>query len=246
MNRAGQAALITGGKRIGAVVARAFADAGMDVALSYNTSRAEADAAAADVVAAGRRALVSQANLADPEACRALVESAAAAFGRVDVLVNMASVYKAVPFDETDERVWNSVIDVDLRAAFLCARAAVPHMRRAGGGRIINFADWVAASGRPRYPGYLSYYVAKAGAIALTEALALELAGDNILVNAVAPGPIIAPPGTSEEERRAVAAATPLGRWGGPDAIVRAVMFLVETDFVTGETIRVDGGRHVK
>ena len=241
-----RAAVITGGKRIGAAVAKAFAEAGMDVALSYNTSRAEAEAAAADVVTAGRRAHVSRANLANPEECRALVEGAAAAFGRLDVLVNMASVYRAVPFDETDAHAWNSVIDVDLRAAFLCARAAVPHMRRAGGGRIINFADWVAASGRPRYPGYLPYYVAKAGAIALTEALALELAADNILVNAVAPGPIIAPPGTSDEEQRAVEAATPLGRWGGPGAIVGAVMFLVETDFVTGETIRVDGGRHVK
>lgn len=246
MERPGRAALITGGKRIGAAVARALADAGMDVALSYNTSRAEADAAAADVAAAGRRAHVARANLAHPEECRALVDGAAAAFGRLDVLVNMASVYARVPFDETDERAWNSVVDVDLRAAFLCARAAVPHMRRAGGGRIINFADWVAASGRPRYPGYVAYYVAKAGAIALTEALALELAGDDILVNAVAPGPILAPPGTSEEERRAVEAATPLGRWGGAGAIVRAVMFLVETDFVTGETIRVDGGRHVK
>ena len=84
------------------------------------------------------------------------------------------------------------------------------------------------------------------GAIALTEALALELASDNILVNAIAPGPIVAPPGTTEEEQRAVEAATPLGRWGGPEAIVRAVVFLLETDFVTGETIRVDGGRHVK
>jgi NAD(P)-dependent dehydrogenase (short-subunit alcohol dehydrogenase family) len=246
MERAGRAALITGGKRIGAAVAASLAQAGMDVALSYNTSRAEADAAAADVVAAGRRAHVSRANLAIPDECRALVEGAAAAFGRLDVLVNMASVYKQAPFDETDEHAWNGVIDVDLRAAFLCARAAVPHMRRAGGGRIINFADWIAASGRPRYPGYLPYYVAKAGAIALTEALALELAGDNILVNAVAPGPILAPPGTSEEVLRAVEAATPLGRWGGPGAIVRTVMFLVETDFVTGETIRVDGGRHIK
>ena len=241
-----RAALITGGKRIGAAVARAFAAAGMDVALSYNTSRAEADAAAADIAAAGRRAHVARADLANPEECRALVEGAAGAFGRLDVLVNMASVYKPVPFDETDERAWNSVVDVDLRAGYLCARAAVPHMRRAGGGRIINFADWVAASGRPRYQGYLPYYVAKAGVIALTEALALELAADNILVNAIAPGPIVAPPGTTEEEQRAVEAATPLGRWGGPDAIVRAVMFLLETDFVTGETIRVDGGRHVK
>jgi NAD(P)-dependent dehydrogenase (short-subunit alcohol dehydrogenase family) len=164
----------------------------------------------------------------------------------LDVLINMASVYTSVPFDDLDEQSWHMAMDVDLRAAFLCARAAVPHMRRGGGGRIVNFSDWVAASGRPRYPGYLPYYVAKAGAIALTEALALELASDNILVNAVAPGPILAPPGISEEEERAVEAATPLGRWGGPGAIVRAVLFLLETDFVTGETIRVDGGRHIK
>ena len=246
MQIAGAAALITGGKRIGAAVARRLAAAGMDVALSFNRSRAEAEAVAADVIAAGRRAHIASADLGNPAACRDLVDGAAAAFGRLDVLINMASVYTAVPLDETDEKVWHAAMDVDLRAAFLCAKAAVPHMRRAGAGRIINFSDWVAASGRPRYAGYLPYYVAKAGAIALTEALALELAPDNILVNAIAPGPIVAPPGTTEEEMRAVEAATPLGRWGGPEAIVRAVMFLLETDFVTGETIRVDGGRHVK
>ena len=246
MQLTGGAALITGGKRIGVAIARALAAAGMDVALSYNKSRAEAEAAAADITAAGRRAHIAAANLSNPAECRALVDEAAAAFGRLDVLVNMASVYTATPFDKLDEHAWNATVDIDLRAAFLCARAAVPHMRRGGGGRIINFSDWLAVSGRPRYPGYLPYYVAKAGAIALTEALALELAGDQILVNAVAPGPILAPPDTTDEESKAVEAATPLGRWGGPDAIVRAVMFLVETDFVTGETIRVDGGRHVK
>src|SRR5258708_7774102 len=246
MQLAGGAALVTGGKRMGAAVARALAAAGMDVGLSYNKSRAEAEETAGAITAAGRRAHIAGANLGNPDECRALVDGTAAAFGRLDVLVNMASVYTAVPFDQTDEHAWHNVMDVDLRAAFLCARAAVPHMRRAGGGRIINFSDWVAASGRPRYPGYLPYYVAKAGAIALTEALALEVAGDQILVNAIAPGPIVAPPGTTEEEQKAVEAATPLGRWGGPDAIVRAVLFLVETDFVTGETIRVDGGRHIK
>jgi NAD(P)-dependent dehydrogenase (short-subunit alcohol dehydrogenase family) len=194
----------------------------------------------------GRRAHVGRADVGNPGDCRALVEGAAAAFGRLDVLVNMASVYSVVPFEKTDEHVWDAVLNVDLRASFLCARAAVPFMRQGGGGRIVNFSDWVAASGRPRYPGYLPYYVAKAGSIALTEALALELAPDRILVNAVAPGPIVAPPGTTDEELRSVEAATPLGRWGGPDAIVHAVMFLVASDFVTGETIRVDGGRHVK
>jgi NAD(P)-dependent dehydrogenase (short-subunit alcohol dehydrogenase family) len=246
MSSASRAALITGGKRIGAAVALALARGGYDVALSYNRSRSEAEAAAADIAAAGRRAHIQQANLGNPDECRALVDGAASAFGRLDVLVNMASVYASVPFDQLDERAWHAVMDVDLRAAFLCACAAVPHMRRAGGGRIINFADWVAASGRPRYPGYLPYYVAKAGAIALTEALALELAQDQILVNAIAPGPIVAPPGTTDDELKAVEDATPLGRWGGAEAIVQTVMFLVDSHFVTGETIRVDGGRHVK
>lgn len=242
----GRAALITGAKRIGAALARELARLGMDVALSYNRSRNEAEAAAAYVEAAGRRARLLAANLADPGRCESLVNEAAAAFGRLDVLINMASVYTAVRFDDLNEQTWNSVLDVDLRASFLCARAVVPHMRQVGGGRIVNFADWVAASGRPRYAGYLPYYVAKKGVIALTEALALELAADHILVNAVAPGPILPPPGTTDEEFRAVEAATPLGRWGGEDAIVRAVRFLIETDFVTGETIRVDGGRHIR
>ena len=246
MDLSGRAALITGGRRIGAVVAHELARRGMDIALSYNRSRTEADAAAADVTAAGRRAHVASVDLSNPDQCAALVDGAAAAFGRLDVLINMASVYAAVPFDASDARTWNSVVDIDLRAAFLCARAAVPHMRRAGGGRIVSFSDWLAASGRPRYPGFLPYYVAKAGVIALTEALALEVAADQILVNAIAPGPIVAPAGTSDKEQQDVAAATPLGRWGGEESIVHAVVFLLESDFVTGETIRVDGGRHVR
>jgi NAD(P)-dependent dehydrogenase (short-subunit alcohol dehydrogenase family) len=119
-------------------------------------------------------------------------------------------------------------------------------MKNVGGGRIINFTDWVVASGRPRYPGFVAYYVAKAGVKALTEALALERAADQILINAIAPGPILAPPGTSDEELEAVVNATPLGRWGGPEEIVKAVLALVTSDFITGETIRVDGGRHLR
>jgi NAD(P)-dependent dehydrogenase (short-subunit alcohol dehydrogenase family) len=239
-------AIITGGRRLGAAIAVELARRGMDVALSFNRSRAEAETAAAEVRATARRAFVYQADLSRGNEAAALVDRAAADLGRVDVLINMASVYSSMPFEATDERVWDSVVDVDLKAAFLCSRAAVAHMRTAGGGRIINFADWIAASGRPRYKGYLPYYVAKHGVIGLTEALALELAEHRILVNAIAPGPVLAPPGTTDEEYRAVEAATPLGRWGGEAEILKAVLFLIETDFMTGETIRVDGGRHVR
>ncbi len=246
MTLTGKAALITGGKRIGSAVALALASAGADVALCYRSSREEAETAARAIEQLQRRVLLVRADLSAPDECRRVVAEAAAAFGRLDVLINMASVYAQKPYDTLTDADWNAQLAVDLRAAHLCAQAAVPHMRAAGGGRIVNFTDWVAASRRPRYTGFLPYYVAKSGVIALTEALALELAPDQILVNAVAPGPILAPPGTTEDERLSVERATPLGRWGGAEEIVKAIEFLVDSDFVTGETVRVDGGRHVK
>jgi NAD(P)-dependent dehydrogenase (short-subunit alcohol dehydrogenase family) len=242
----GGVALITGGKRIGAVVATTLARAGVDVALVYNRSRAEADATATEVRALGRRAFSVQADVTSEQACIDAVDATVRELGRLDILINMASLYDAKPFDQLSAADWDRQLAVDLRASFLFSHAAAPVMRRNGGGRIINFADWVAASGRPRYPGYLPYYVAKAGVKALTEGLALELAADQILVNAIAPGPILAPPEMSAEESDAVVKSTPLGRWGGEDEIAKAVMFLVDSGFVTGETIRVDGGRHVK
>ena len=239
-------ALITGGKRIGLVVAGELAARGADVALSYARSKTEAEKAAGLVRAADRRAATFQTDLSRPDAAAVLVQSVVDRFGRLDVLINMASVYVQRPFTDLTAADWDAVVDIDLRAAFLCAHAAVPHMRAQCGGRIINFSDWIAKSGRPRYVGYLLYYVAKAGVVALTEALALELAADNILVNAIAPGPILAPPGTNDEEARAVEEATPLGRWGGEVEIVKGVRALLDSDFITGETIRIDGGRHLK
>jgi NAD(P)-dependent dehydrogenase (short-subunit alcohol dehydrogenase family) len=239
-------ALITGGKRIGQVVARELASRGANVALTYARSKTEAEQAAASVRAAGRRAAVLQADLSQPAECAAVVDKAAAELGGLDVLINMASVYLQRSFEDLTAADWNAVLDVDLRAAFLCAHAAARHMRIRRAGRIVNFGDWIARSGRPRYTGFVPYYVAKAGAIALTEALALELAPRGILVNCIAPGPILAPPGTTDEESEAVERATPLGRWGGEMEIARAVIALIESDFITGETIRVDGGRHLR
>ena len=246
MELSGRVALITGGRRIGAVVTTELARGGADVALVYRRSRTEAEETAEAVRALGRRAFLVQADLSAPESCQRIVDETVDALGRIDVLVNMASIYISKPIDDVTVDDWNTQMNVDLRASWLCARAAVPHMRRLRGGRIINFSDWVARSGRPRYAGYLTYYVAKAGVVALTEALALELAADQILVNAIAPGPIVAPEGTSDEEFAKVERATPLGRWGGEIEIAKTVRALIDSDFITGETIRVDGGRHVK
>jgi NAD(P)-dependent dehydrogenase (short-subunit alcohol dehydrogenase family) len=239
-------ALITGGKRIGQAVARALAAGGAHVALSYRGSRAEAEETAEQVRSMGRQAAVIAADVSMVADCARVVESAAAQLGRLDILVNMASRYEAVDFDVMTEVDWQRNLDTNLRSAFLCAKAAVPHMRRQGGGRIVNFADWLARSGRPAYRGFVAYYTSKAGVIALTEALALELAADQILVNAIAPGPIVPPPDLDPAEVAEVVAATPVGRWGGEMEIAKAVRALIESDFITGETIRVDGGRHVR
>jgi NAD(P)-dependent dehydrogenase (short-subunit alcohol dehydrogenase family) len=246
MNLENRVALVTGGKRIGQVVAEELARHGADVALSYRTSRREAEDTAARVRTHGRRAAIFEADVSRPEHCAALVGGVEAELGGLDIVVNMASTYVSRSLSEVDEHSWRADIDANLSSAFYVTHAALPLLRRARRAHVVNFADWLVASGRPAYTGYVAYYVAKAGVKALTEALALELAQDDVLVNAIAPGPIVPPPDLSEEEVRAVAAATPLQRWGGELEIARAVLMLVTTEFITGETIRVDGGRHVR
>ncbi|MBM3752336.1 MAG: SDR family NAD(P)-dependent oxidoreductase, partial [Acidimicrobiia bacterium] len=163
MKPAGLVALITGGRRIGAVVATTLAGAGVDVAMVYNRSRQEADDAVVAVRKLGRRALAVQADVTNDQACITAVRDTIRELGRLDILINMASIYSSKPFDQLTADDWDRQLAVDVRAAFLFAHAAAPHMKQHGGGRIINFADWIAASARPRYPGYLPYYVAKAG-----------------------------------------------------------------------------------
>ena len=228
-------------------MATELARAGADVALVYRQSRAEAEETAAAVRALGRRAVVLQGDLREPDACERVVDGTVDALGRLDVLVNMASAVPREAVRRPDGRGLGraarrrSARGLALRARGRAAHAAParrPHHQLLG-------LDGAAAAVRAT-AAILPYYVAKAAVMALTEGLALELASDQILVNAIAPGPIVAPEGTSDEEFAAVERATPLGRWGGEIEIAKAVLALVDSDFITGETIRVDGGRHLK
>lgn len=238
--------LITGARRIGASVAEELARCGAHVSLSYRGSVEAAEQAAAAVRRHGRQALVTQADLSDADACRRLVDTTVETFGRLQAVINMASTYVSTPFDDLSETSLDHALRVEVIGSYLCSLAAVPYLRKAGGGHIVNFSDWGAASGRPRYPGFLPYYVAKSAVIGLTEALALELASDSILVNAIAPGPIRPSAEMDSAEIVKASKATPIGRWGGDQEVVKAVVSLLESDFVTGETIRVDGGRHLR
>jgi NAD(P)-dependent dehydrogenase (short-subunit alcohol dehydrogenase family) len=238
--------LITGAKRIGQAVATACARRGARVAVTYRTSRSEAEALVRGIEAGGGQAVAVPADVSRRPDVERLVASVIDRFGGVDILVHMASRYARTPLPTLDEAAWEREVAANLTGAYLCALAVVPSMRARGGGRIITVADWTAAGGRPRYRDYLPYYTSKGGLIRLTEALALELAADQILVNSIAPGPILPPPDLAEAEDREVRAATPLGRWGGAEEIAKAVLFLIEADFVTGHCLVVDGGRHLR
>jgi NAD(P)-dependent dehydrogenase (short-subunit alcohol dehydrogenase family) len=238
----GKVALITGGARIGQTIAHTLASRGCDLALIYRSSREAAEATATSARQAGVRAITIQADATDEAQIRAAVAETARSLERLDILINMASTYIRTPEPSVND--WNAALDANARSAFLFSIHSAPIMKASGGGRIINMSDWLTISGRPRYKGYTPYYASKAAVTALTESLALDLAPE-ILVNAIAPGPILAPPDLSAEELAEVMELTPLARWGGAEEIAKAAIFLIETEFVTGEAIRVDGGRHL-
>jgi NAD(P)-dependent dehydrogenase (short-subunit alcohol dehydrogenase family) len=242
MDPNGKVAVITGGARIGQVVADALVKRGCALALIYRASREAAEKSVASAKAAGVNAVAIQADARDPKQIEAAVNETVRALGRLDILINMAATYIKTP--NPTEADWNDAIDSNAKSVFLFSTHAARIMKGAGAGRILNFSDWLPVSERPRYKNYVPYYTSKAAVAALTESLALELAPE-ILVNAIAPGPILAPPDIAPEESARVIEATPLRRWGGAEEIARAALFLIETEFVTGECIRVDGGRHL-
>jgi NAD(P)-dependent dehydrogenase (short-subunit alcohol dehydrogenase family) len=243
MNLQNKVAWITGGARMGLAVAEALTAEGCRIAFSYRASRRAAEEACQAIRARGGQALVIRCDLTQKKQVDRALHSILRQYRRLDILVNLSSLYQGSPLVQKRSSIdWENHWKVNASSAYAASIAAAKEMRH--GGRIIHISDWTSASGRPRYKDYAAYYVSKSAVKAMVEALALELA-PKILVNAIAPGPILPPPGMSRQEKEAVEKATPLGRWGGPAEIAKAVLFLAQSDFVTGETIRVDGGRHL-
>jgi NAD(P)-dependent dehydrogenase (short-subunit alcohol dehydrogenase family) len=243
MRLQGRVALVTGGaKRVGRVIAETLAQRQAHVVITYQTSAAEADEAVQQLTRHGVQAEAFRADQSKAADVRRLMERIQKRFGRLDVLVNNASIFERTPLDALDEAQWDRHLDVNLKGPFLCALHGGRMMRAGQGGVIVNIADW--AGERP-YADYLPYCVSKAGVIGLTKALAKELA-PKIRVVAIAPGPVLPPPDMTSAERQRAVRRVPLQRWGTPQDVANAVLFAIEgSDFITGSMIYVDGGRSV-
>jgi pteridine reductase len=244
MELEGKVAIVTGAaKRVGRVIAEELARNGAVVAVHYRASAAEALAVVKSITAHGGRAKSFPADLGRVGEIEAMVRAIVAEFGRIDVLVNCASVFERKPIDEVTETDWDLSLDTNLKAPFFLAKFASPHMRREGAGKVVNIGDWAGI--RP-YNNYLPYTVSKAGLIGLTRALAKALAPE-VQVNCVAIGPVLPPDGYDQAEIGKLVKGTLTGKIGTPADVARAVLFFCQgTDFATGATLVLDGGRLIK
>ncbi len=235
-------ALVTGaGHRVGRAIAEGLALRGIDVAVHYNGSETEARATAQHIVGLGGRAEIFQADLTRIGAPSALVDDVVARLGGIDVVVNSAAVMMRTPFDSVSEVDWEMMFALNLRAPFFVAQAAARVMKERGG-VIINIADLAAYE---TWPAYIPHGITKAGIVQMTRALARALA-PHIRVNAVAPGAVLLPESWTDADAERLAESTPLRRIGAASDVVGAVLYLLDAEYVTGETIIVDGGRHVR
>ncbi len=223
-------ALVTGaGVRVGQAIARALSRRGYTVAGHYRSSRPRGFAAALP------------ADLATPDGPARLAAAFRGSFDRLDLLVNSAAGFEALPLARIDAAAWDALMDLNARGPLLLVRALAPLLAKSGGS-VVNIAD--IGGGLVAWKGYAAYCASKAALIRATECLALELA-PRVRVNAVAPGTVLWPEGYPTSRRRALTARIPLGRAGTPEDVARAVLYLAEAPFVTGAVLPVDGGRHL-
>jgi 3-oxoacyl-[acyl-carrier protein] reductase len=240
---AGRAAIVTGaGRNIGRAIALALAEAGAAVVVNARTNRAQAEAVANEIEAAGGRAMPFLADVVDADAVARMVDAAVARFGRLDILVNNAALRREAPLDDVSFADWREILAVVLDGTFHCVKAALPHLRRSDTAAIVNIGGLTGHTGA-RHRAHV--VTAKAGLAGFTRALAHDLAGDGITVNCVSPGLVDTPRDDSHGQAfHRQASRTLVGRLGAPAEIAAAVRFLCgpEARFVTGQTIHVNGG----
>lgn len=232
--------LITGAaQRVGRHLARHLAGRGAHIAFSYYLPDEPWQAAQAEFEAAGADVLAQQVEVRDPAQVRAFVAAAHTCFGRIDVLINNASVWLRSPFLEITEAEWDLALDVNLKGPFLCAQAVAPLMLAQGRGVMLNITDLSAFQ---VWPEYAHHAASKAGLVALTKSLAVELA-PTVRVNAIAPGTVLLPDDAPPQKRQWAEDKSLLKRVGSPQDVADLATFLIENDFVTGGVYFVDGGR---
>ncbi|HJQ21186.1 MAG TPA: SDR family oxidoreductase [Gemmatimonadaceae bacterium] len=242
MELAGKVALVTGGgRRVGRVLALALADAGAVVAVHYHSSDDGAKDVASSIVRNGGSAEIFGADLTRTDATGTLIDDVVKRFGALDVLVNSAAVMIRTPFGEITSHAWDDIFALNLRAPFFLSQAAAPHLKRARG-CIVNIADLAAYE---TWPGYIPHGLTKGGVVQMTRALARVMAPE-VRVNAIAPGTVLKPEDMSQRESTHLVETTPLKRDGSPEDVASAMLFLLRAEYITGETIIVDGGRHVR
>jgi pteridine reductase len=238
----GRVALVTGaGRRVGRAIALSLGARGMQVVVHYNGSRAGADETARRIVDAGGQAVVEQADLTLLDSAHALIDRAVAWRGALHALVNSAAIMLRTPIGETSQGDWDMMFAINVRAPYFLSQRAAPALA-AVRGTIVNIADLAAFES---WPAYVPHGMTKAAVVQMTRAMARALA-PGVRVNAVAPGVVLLPEGWSADGAEHLRSTTPLGRLGAPEDVAQAVIYLLEAQYVTGEVIRVDGGRHVR
>ena len=242
MELPGRVALVTGGgRRLGRALAEALGRGGARVAVHYGSSAAGAEETVQAIRAAGSAAQSFRADLTSGAAAAPLIEQTIAHFGGLDILVNSAAVMERTPIGSVTAEQWDAMFALNLRAPFLLSQAAAPALARRGG-VIVNMADLAAYE---TWPGFVPHSITKAGIVQMTRALARVLA-PAVRVNAIAPGAVLLPDDWDETSGEHLEQTTPLRRLGSPDDVVGAMLYLIGADYVTGETLIVDGGRHVR
>lgn len=235
----GKTALITGGAhRVGKAITLGLAQNGAHVIVNYYSSADAAHETAAQAEALGVGAMAIQCDISNSKQVRNMVSATSDHFGGVDILINSASWFQKTPFPMEDFSDWHRVFDILIHGSMYCANYVAPLMIKKGDGVMINILDSFAW--RP-VRGYAAHGAGKAGLLAFTRQLALELAPE-VRVNAISPGPVLPPPDYTEEQNKRIADRTLLKRWGTPNDVVDTVLFLIQADYITGEIVTVDGG----